>query len=86
MKSPQHERSHNIMVNIDTKVSEVEGYMRVGPLPLNVTQSDGQYIGQFPTSTPGSSKKVGRQTDSMVLAKPDSERWWSTKPYVPPLH
>jgi hypothetical protein len=71
------------MEHSDTTLSEVEGYMRVGPLPLNVTQSDGQYIGQFPMNTPGSSAKVGRKTDSMVLAKPDSERWWSTKPYVP---
>jgi hypothetical protein len=75
------------MENIDTTIIEVEGYgprsLPVGPQIINLNS---QYIGQFPMSSPGSPDKVGRKTDGMVLAKPDSERWWSTKPYVPPLH
>jgi hypothetical protein len=80
------------MENIDTTIGEIQGYIILYPGSpgagkiVGINGGDGQYIGQFPTNTPGSTAKVGRQTDSMVLAKPDSERWWSTRPYVPPLH
>jgi hypothetical protein len=79
------------MEHIDTTISEVEGYIILYPGSpgagkiVGVNSGDSQYIGQFPMSSPGSTAKVGRKTDGMVLAKPDSERWWSTKPYVPPL-